>query len=257
MLLWVPKHARANTELTVLCLENVVIDTTHTSLPEGIIVGQLIEAYGNIAESRVHLHYRITARQAENLGMRPTQTSQSERIVLNALRYTQALIIGMNYKAGSRNIMLVTPSLDVTEADKRVSIQRQHRLALAHLFCDVFMGALGNTRTALASRFTNGFYDGINILLVLRISHKHPYVLALYIFHLLDVSNYIIMCSLLFQFWEEITNYCASHFFVRIFGKHHENGIVTRYCAEEEGMLYVVYIIGNHAGMTWRCMHHH
>ena len=109
MLVRIPQHSCAYAELPLLCLENVMIDAALTSVPEGIVVGKLAEAHRHIAQGSIHFHHCIAARQAEYLGMRPTQTSQRESVVLDALRYAQALIVGVDDKAGSRDIMFVAP----------------------------------------------------------------------------------------------------------------------------------------------------
>ena len=86
MLLWVPKHTGADAELTVLGFEDIVIDASLTAVPEGIVVGKLVEADWHIAQSCIHLHHRIATGQVKYLGMRPAQTSQCEGVVLNTLR---------------------------------------------------------------------------------------------------------------------------------------------------------------------------
>ena len=90
------KHGCTNTELTVLGHENVMVGTCFTTLPESLIVGQLIEGYRHITQFGIHLHHRTTAGQAEQLCLRPTQAGQTERSRLDTLGQAQATVLRMN-----------------------------------------------------------------------------------------------------------------------------------------------------------------
>ena len=90
------QHARADAEFPVLHLQNGVVDAATATAPKSIVVRQLVETHRHVTQCCVHLHHRIATRQRENLRMRPTHTSQRERVVLDALGDVPALIVGMH-----------------------------------------------------------------------------------------------------------------------------------------------------------------
>ena len=64
----VVQHGRADAELAVLGHEDVVVHAALASLPEGVVVRQLVEGDGHVAQLGVHLHHRRAAGQAGYLG---------------------------------------------------------------------------------------------------------------------------------------------------------------------------------------------
>ena len=188
MLLWVPEHAGAHAELALLQFQYVVVYATLASTPESLIIGQLVETYGHIAQVGVHLHHGITAGQGEYLGMWPAQTGQSECIVLDVACHTQPLIVGVHNQARGGNIVLVAPGLYVTETGKAVSVQSQNGLALLYLGGKIFVGTLGNTGTTLACSLAYRLQNLVYILLVTGICNDYP-----------DVA--ILECTLFFLFF--------------------------------------------------------
>ena len=133
--------------------------------------------------------------------MRPAQTSQRESVVLDAFRNAKTLIVRMDNKAGGGDIVFVAPSLYVAETHKPVAMQCQDSLALAHLGCHILVRSLGDTRAALACSLADSVDDGIYILLVLGLSHKHFYVLTVYFLHI-----YLFFC---FSYYLLIMNKCV------------------------------------------------
>ena len=180
MLRRVIQHARADAEFPVLHLQNGMVDTATATAPKSIVVRQLVETHRHITQCRVHLHHRIATRQRENLRMRPTHTSQRERVVLDTLGNVPALIVGMHNQSRRGHIRLVAPRFDVTEAHKCIAqfrllagVKCQHSLALLHLGCHILMSAFRNPCPTLLCRFADGVEYQIHIFLVSGICHNH------------------------------------------------------------------------------------
>ena len=96
MLLWVEEHGGADAILAVGAMENIHVDTTLATTPEGLIVGQVGEGDREITQLGVHLHYSRTGCQRENLGMRPSLSGERKGEVLDALCQSDASEVWVN-----------------------------------------------------------------------------------------------------------------------------------------------------------------
>ena len=138
-------------------------------------------------QCRVHLHHRITAGEAEYLGMRPAYACQGEGVVLDALGHSVTLVVRVYDESAGGHIVLVAPCLYIAEACKLVAVERQHRLGFLHLGGHILVCALGDTCSALLGSFPDGLQNSIYILLVGGLCHHYPYVVLLVHFlHLLS-----------------------------------------------------------------------
>ena len=95
MLFWIEQHAGADAVFAVGAMEHVDVDATLAALPESLVIGQFGKRDRLITQFGVHLHHGSTAGQRENLGMRPSDASQRERHVLDALG--QSLFVCLNW----------------------------------------------------------------------------------------------------------------------------------------------------------------
>ena len=117
----VVEHGRADAELAVLGHQDVVVDATFASLPEGLVVGQLVEGDGHISQLGIHFHDGSTRSQTKNLGVRPAHTGQLEGHLLDSFGNAQSSKVGMHDQAGGGHILFVTPRLDIAETCKFVT----------------------------------------------------------------------------------------------------------------------------------------
>ena len=99
VLLRVIQHPGADTELTLLHLKDGMVDAAATAAPEGLIVGQLPEGDGHVAQLSVHLHHRVAGGEGEYFGVWPAHTRQCEGVVLDAFGNAEPLIVWMYYQS--------------------------------------------------------------------------------------------------------------------------------------------------------------
>ncbi len=58
VLLRIEKHSGADATYIVVALQDIIVDTSFTSCPEFLVVGEFGERYGDISEACVEFHYR-------------------------------------------------------------------------------------------------------------------------------------------------------------------------------------------------------
>ena len=118
----IEEHGRADAIFTVGTMQHVLVNTSLTTPPESLIGGEIVEGHRVIAELSVHLHHGRTASEREDLGMRPAQTGERERHILNAFSQSESPIIGMYDQTRGSHIMFVAPGLNVTESGKPLTV---------------------------------------------------------------------------------------------------------------------------------------
>ena len=92
----VVEHGGADAELAVLSHEDVMVDAPFAALPEGGVIGQLVEGHGHVAQFGVHLHHGSTACRAGGFRVGPARAGQAKRGSLDALGQPQAAVVGVN-----------------------------------------------------------------------------------------------------------------------------------------------------------------
>ena len=93
------EHGCADAVLPIRAMQHVDIDASLTAAPESLVISEVGERDGLVAQLGVHGHNGSTTRQREDLGMRPACASQGERHVLDALRYVMAAKVRMYNEA--------------------------------------------------------------------------------------------------------------------------------------------------------------
>ena len=156
-------------------MQHVNVDASFTSSPKGFIVGKVGKGYGLIAQLCVHCHYCSTTCETEYFGVRPTGAGKCKCHVFNAFGNTQMTVIGMNNQSGGGNILFVTPCLYIAESRQLTMTQGYDCLCLFHFGSKIFVCTLGYSCASYFGCLSDCFKNGVNILLMRRISYHYFY----------------------------------------------------------------------------------
>ena len=162
MLGGVVEHARADAVLAPGALEHVVVHATGVvgraaAFPVLIVLRELGERHGHVAQHRVDAHDGAAARQAEDFGVRPAQAAQREGCFLDARGQVMAAELGHHDEARVGHVVFVLPAFDVAEAGELLAFEGDDGFAFFHLRGQVFVRARGDARAA----HLGGFGDGV------------------------------------------------------------------------------------------------
>ena len=105
----VEQHGGADAILPARTLQNIVVDTSIATPPEGFVIRQIGKGNRHITQFRIHLHDGCTRSQTEHLGFRPAHTGQLERHILDTFRNAKMTVFGMHDQSGGGDILLVAP----------------------------------------------------------------------------------------------------------------------------------------------------
>ena len=180
MLGGVVEHAGADAIFPAAAGQDVAVDAMGilrraATLPIGVVVGQLGESHGHVAQCRVDAHHGRLTRQAEELGVRPAQARQREGHHLDARGQMVAAELLLDNQAGVGHIVFVAPRLDVAESGELLfrTGQSDDGLAFLHLRGQVFVSARSDAAAALLGRIGDGGENLVHIFLVGGVGHYH------------------------------------------------------------------------------------
>ena len=163
VVLGIEQHGRTEAVLTLLALQDRVVDAALAADPKLVVVGQLRIGDGPVAQLGVDLHHRQTGRQAEQFRARELLQRQEERLGLDRFRKPQLAELRIDDQTRVGHIPAVSPRLDVAEPGPGlVLVESDYGLPLAHLARHVIGRALGNTRTARLSRLGHFVADSLS-----------------------------------------------------------------------------------------------
>ena len=168
-------------------MKHIHVHAALAATPESLVVREVGEGDGFVAQFCVHLHHSGAAGEGEYLRVRPACASQREGHVFDALGDVASTELRAHDEAGGGHILLVSPGLDIAEAGELVFRESYYGLSLAHLRSQIFVGTLGDTSTTVLGSFGDGVQDCVDIFLMLLVSNEDLYIVLwnFYIVHVL------------------------------------------------------------------------